>query len=282
MKAIEIVYRYGSGSASRRELPRDAQAARERLGGGNRAFAQALANLRDAPEPARRVIELDAADLGLAGDGAPAQRPFAAILGCADARVPVELLFGEGPNDLFVVRVAGNGLGNEVLASLRYAVEHLGGSLKLIAVLGHSGCGAVTAAVDVFLEPHNYLELAPKHMLRSLLDRLVIVVHASARSMAEVLGPEVARRPGYRAALVEVAAVTNAALAAYTLQQQLSELAPGGVEAAYGIYVLETREVWNPQGVGLATAPADMAAFAALGESTARSQRVAALLDRAG
>jgi carbonic anhydrase len=280
MKAIEIVYRYGSEAAAPRELPRDAGAARERLSAGNRAFAQSLADLRDAPQPARRVIDVDARDLGLAGTGAPAQRPFAAILGCADARVPVELLFGEGPNDLFVVRVAGNGLGNEILASLRYAVENLGGSLKLIAVLGHSGCGAVTAAVDVFLEPASYLELAPKHLLRNLLDRLVIVVHASARSMAQALGPDVARRPGYRAALVEVAAVANAALAAYTLRQQLAELAPGGVEAAYGVYVLEAREVWNPHGTGLAAAPASMAELAALGESASRSQRVAALLDR--
>ena len=76
-----------------------------------------------------------------------------AVLGCSDARVPIELIFKEGPNDLFVVRVAGNGLGSEVLGSLKYAVEHLGGSLRIIVVLGHSGCGAVSEAVDAFLEP---------------------------------------------------------------------------------------------------------------------------------
>jgi carbonic anhydrase len=282
MKAIEIAYLYGSGAAKLREMPRDPREARERLSEGNRAFAQSLAELREAPQPARRVIEVDARDLGLAGNGAPVQRPFAAILGCSDARVPVELVFGEGPNDLFVVRIAGNVLGNEVLGSLRYAVEHLGSSLKLIAILGHSGCGAVTAAVDIFLQPRNYLELAPKHMLRGLLDRLLVVVHASARGMAAALGPEVAQRPGYRAALVEVAAVTNAALTAYTLQQQLAELAPGSIETAWGIYVLETREVWNPLGAGLARAPADMVEFVALGESTSRSPRVVALLDQGG
>ena len=81
----------------------------------------------------------------------PKQRPFAAVLGCSDARVPIELIFNEGPNDLFVIRVAGNGLGSEVLGSLKYAVEHLGGSMKIVAVLGHSGCGAVSSAVDVYL-----------------------------------------------------------------------------------------------------------------------------------
>ena len=75
------------------------------------------------------------------------------MLGCSDARVPIELIFNEGPNDLFVVRVAGNGLGGEVFGSLSYAVEHLGGSLKLVVVLGHSGCGAVSAAVDAVLNP---------------------------------------------------------------------------------------------------------------------------------
>ena len=79
------------------------------------------------------------------------------MLGCADARVPVELLFAEGPNDLFVVRVAGNGLGDDVLGSLTYAVEHLTSSLRTIVVLGHSQCGAVSAAVDVHLQPGGYL-----------------------------------------------------------------------------------------------------------------------------
>ena len=110
------------------------------------------------------------------------------MLGCSDARVPIELIFNEGPNDLFVVRVAGNGLGGEVLGSLKYAVEHLGGSLKLIVVLGHSGCGAVSAAVDVFLKPEAYLDARGQAHLRGILDRLLVVVHAAAKRMAAVHG----------------------------------------------------------------------------------------------
>jgi carbonic anhydrase len=74
-----------------------------------------------------------------------AQHPFAVILGCADSRVPPELLFDEGLGDLFVIRVAGNIVDDAVLGSIEYAVEHLG--TKLIVVLGHEKCGAVSAAV---------------------------------------------------------------------------------------------------------------------------------------
>jgi carbonic anhydrase len=73
------------------------------------------------------------------------QHPFAVILGCADSRVPPELLFDEGLGDLFVIRVAGNVVDDMVLASIEYAVEHLG--TKLIVVLGHEKCGAVSAAL---------------------------------------------------------------------------------------------------------------------------------------
>jgi carbonic anhydrase len=73
--------------------------------------------------------------------GAPEQRRFAAGIGCAHARVPIELIFGEGPNDLFVIRLAGNVLGSDVLGSLSYAVDHLDDSLRAIVVLGHSGRG---------------------------------------------------------------------------------------------------------------------------------------------
>lgn len=72
------------------------------------------------------------------------QEPFAAILTCSDSRVPPEVIFDCGLGDLFVVRVAGNVLDDVVLGSLEYAAEHLG--VELVMVLGHSRCGAVTAA----------------------------------------------------------------------------------------------------------------------------------------
>lgn len=280
MKSVEIVYRYETGRQARPD-PDDAAAAMRRLDDGNDAFAALLDSLGDSDTPTRRTIPVDARDLGLFGEeAAPEQRPFAAVLGCADARVPVELVFNEGPNDLFVVRVAGNLLGDDVLASLRYGIEHLGDSLKLIVVLGHGGCGAVTAAVDVFLDPSTYLPLASKHVLRGLVDRLLVVVHASSRALAAVWGEDVRLRSGYREALIELSVVVNAALGAYTVQQEIGLADAHGMRAAWGVFVLETRRIWTPGAgaPGLVEPPRDLQAFVALGAEAARARRIAGLL----
>jgi carbonic anhydrase len=76
---------------------------------------------------------------------ASGQFPFAAVLGCMDSRVPVEIVFDQGIGDVFSVRVAGNVVDEDDLGSLEYAA-HVG--TKLIVVLGHTGCGAVKGAID--------------------------------------------------------------------------------------------------------------------------------------
>lgn len=76
---------------------------------------------------------------------ATGQHPFAIILGCADSRVPPEIIFDQGLGDLFVIRVAGNILDDAILGSIEYAVEELGTTLVL--VLGHERCGAVAATI---------------------------------------------------------------------------------------------------------------------------------------
>jgi carbonic anhydrase len=89
------------------------------------------------------------------------QKPFAAILCCSDSRVPPEIIFDCGIGDIFVVRVAGNILGTNVLGSIEYAVTHL--RCTLLVVLGHESCGAVTAALssyeDIQEEPGNIIRL---------------------------------------------------------------------------------------------------------------------------
>jgi carbonic anhydrase len=286
MKAIEVTYRYEACGSHTRTRPSNSEAARRRLEDGNRAFAALFDGLMDEDGLVQQVVQVDPRDLGLlpGEEAAPRQRPFAAILGCSDARVPVELIFNEGPNDLFVIRVAGNGLGSEVLGSLKYAVENLSGSLKLIVVMGHSGCGAVQAAVDAFLSPSHYLPLAGKHSLRNILDRLLVVVHASARALIKVFGPDVIHRPGYRQALIETSVVVNAALAAYSIEQEIETGDPTGLRVAYGVYLLDTREVWTPRPsrpsrAGMAAAPRDLAEFIALGDATVRSERIASLVN---
>jgi carbonic anhydrase len=75
-----------------------------------------------------------------------AQTPIAAVVACSDARVPPSLVLDQGLGDLFVIRVAGHVLGENVVASVHYAVQHLG--VPVVLVLGHEGCGAVGLAVD--------------------------------------------------------------------------------------------------------------------------------------
>lgn len=74
------------------------------------------------------------------------QRPIAAVVGCSDARVPPSVVLDQGLGDLFAIRVAGHVLGDDVLASVRYAVEVL--EVPVVLVLGHEGCGAVGLALD--------------------------------------------------------------------------------------------------------------------------------------
>jgi carbonic anhydrase len=75
------------------------------------------------------------------------QHPVACVLGCADSRVPAELLFDQGLGDLFTVRAVGEVLDDAVVGSIEYAVEHL--HVPLVVVLGHARCGAVAAAIDL-------------------------------------------------------------------------------------------------------------------------------------
>ncbi|OGR35624.1 MAG: hypothetical protein A2051_05210 [Desulfovibrionales bacterium GWA2_65_9] len=74
------------------------------------------------------------------------QHPFATVIGCSDSREPLELIFDQGVGDIFVIRVAGNVAGPDELASIEYGVGHL--NTPVMLVLGHTSCGAVTAAVQ--------------------------------------------------------------------------------------------------------------------------------------
>ncbi len=284
MRTVDIIYRYEATKTALKPMPPDSKSALLRLEQGNKEFAALLQHIDDEQGRIQQVIPVDPRDLGLVS-GTPKQHPFAVVLGCSDARVPVELIFDEGPNDLFVIRVAGNGLGADVLGSLKYAVENLGGSLKLIVVLGHSGCGALTTAVDVFLNPRDYLPLAAKHSLRNILDRLLLVVQTSARKLLAAFGPDVALSPGYRQALIEASILSNAALSAYSIEQEFAAGASADIKTVYGVYLLETREIWVPRlgnvdEVRLAPAPRDLEGFVELGDAIVRSPRITSYINQ--
>ena len=108
------------------------------------------------------------------------QRPFAIILGCSDSRVPVEIIFSQTLGDLFVIRNAGYVLNDHVTGSIEYAVHMFGSSL--IMVLGHSSCGAVTAAVEATL---HHAE-PPSPSIKAIVDSIRPAVEA-AKDEANVL-----------------------------------------------------------------------------------------------
>ena len=120
---------------SEQDRPQDAGAALERLLEGNARFV-ADRKLNPGNDSGRRA-ELVAA-----------QAPFAMVLGCADSRVPPEVVFDQGLGDLFVVRVAGNTAAvDAVLGSVEFSLAKL--DCPLVVVLGHEGCAAVAGAVEV-------------------------------------------------------------------------------------------------------------------------------------
>ncbi len=109
-----------------------ASTALERLKAGNKIYLNSVRSVGDISPEKRAYTSKNG------------QKPYAVILCCSDSRVIPESIFSAGIGDLFVIRVAGNVIDNNQLGSIEYAVEHLG--CKLVVVLGHTGCGAVSAA----------------------------------------------------------------------------------------------------------------------------------------
>jgi len=185
-----------------------ADQALERLVAGNKRYVAAQqAHPHEAPE---RRAELS--------DG---QYPFAVILGCADSRVPPEVIFDQGLGDLFVIRVAGNVLDDCVLGSIEYAAAHL--HTPLIVVLGHSKCGAVGATVEGGeLEGH-------------------------LPSLAAAIQPAVDQARGLPGDLVDNAVRANATMVVGQLKASepvLSELVDAGkLKVVAACYDLDTGEV---------------------------------------
>jgi carbonic anhydrase len=106
---------------------------------GNRRFVSEAPN-RDTVESRARRLEL-----------AAGQEPFAAILGCSDSRVPVEIVFDQGLGDLFVIRVAGNIVAPSLIGSVEFAAEQFG--TRLVVVLGHTRCGAIETTLEQLQRP---------------------------------------------------------------------------------------------------------------------------------
>lgn len=115
------------------------------------------------------------------------QEPFAAVLSCADSRVPVELVFDQTIGHLFVTRVAGNFVTPEIIATLEYGVAALG--IKALLVLGHSNCGAVKAAMKADDVPGQISALYPhlRHAVEQSGGNFAKAIELNAGIQAELL-----------------------------------------------------------------------------------------------
>jgi carbonic anhydrase len=128
---------------------------------------------------------------------AAGQKPFAAVLGCADSRVPVEIVFDQGFGDLFVTRIAGNVADPAIIGSLEFGTEVLGA--QVLFVLGHSRCGAVSATMSGGDVPGQISTLY-QHIRRATKESggdLATAVVRNVQVQAEILGeasPVLARR----------------------------------------------------------------------------------------
>lgn len=159
------------------------------------------------------------------------QAPFAVILGCADSRIPPELVFDQGIGDLFVVRVAGNFAALSQIGSIEYAVEHLGA--RLVVVLGHTGCGAIAAAVAEVEDDDDVYPPA----LQWIIDRLLPVVKS-----VKLEQPELDDAP-----LCDAVRIANIQDAVHTMREDSPVIkrlvAEAGLEVVGAEYALETGEV---------------------------------------
>ena len=206
------------------------------------------------------------------------QAPFCAVLGCSDARVPLEILFDTGPNRLFVVRVAGNVPGDECLGSIEYAARTFQSTVQIVAVVGHTGCGAVGAAVTSYLNPKSYTEIAFSRSLRAVVNHVLVAVRSAALSLEQVWGPDVARDDGYPQALGVLSVYMNAGITAYQLARELG-LGADRPDVVFGVYDLASSKVGfpaDPNGytTKLAPAPADPNQLVELGRTLAASNPV--------
>jgi carbonic anhydrase len=131
-----------------------AREALERLREGNRRFTAGALSVD-------RLSSLTRREQLVAG-----QEPFAIILGCSDSRVPAEIVFDQGLGDLFVIRVAGNIVAPSQIGSVEFAAERFG--TRLVVVLGHTQCGAVTATVEELRRPQH----GHSRGMRSIVDRI--------------------------------------------------------------------------------------------------------------
>lgn len=263
---MDLIYRYDPHLPVQLDTAPDAAAAMRILCDGNRRLTSLVAQMQKATLGEETigeiVVPICPVSLGLPlwAGAIATQQPYALVLGCSDARVPIEPIFDQSFNDLFVVRIAGNVLGTECLGSVDFALRAFRESLKLVVVLGHTGCGAVGAAVETYVSPKDYAAITFTHSLRSLVDRIMIAVRGAANAIQQVCGRNVVHHPNYKEALKEVSVYLNAAITAFDLRREVAAFGAETMDVVYGVYDLATlfvtaTPIAQPTDPGFAIAP---------------------------
>lgn len=284
---IDYVFRYDPSRPDVNPPPANAEEARQALISGNRVFSQWMATCRSGdlpPDGSSFIIPCNSLESAFlrADDEYPVQKPFAAILGCSDARVPTEMLFGQGFNDMFVVRVAGNVLGDVVQGSLDFSTVALKESVRIVVVLGHTNCGAIKGAVDAYLDPKKFWSKSYSPPLRLTFQRIFVAVRESDNALRDVWGEEARTLPGYREALIDMAVCLNAAHTAFALRQQVEGADNWEIGVLFGVYDIRTHQVCMPirpgepavpENVNLAKAPGNPQEISDLASELAAIQR---------
>jgi len=187
-----------------------------RLKEGNRRFVSGKLAHAAAASPARRAELADA------------QAPFAIVLGCSDSRVPAEMVFDQGLGDLFVIRVAGNIVAPSQVGSVEFAADRF--DTRLVVVLGHSGCGAITATIEDLKDPGS----SHSRYLRSIVDRVRPSVEVLFRADLPI-APDALERLAVRANVV--ASVSHLRHGSDVLEQLIRDQ---GLRVVGAEYSLET------------------------------------------
>lgn len=275
---VEFIYSFdrsllpGGTSAASQGKPKAASNAIQRLHDGNRKYAGFIAQCKGSAAPVPvPPVELTPKEIGYIPNGSqfPPQLPFAAVLGCVDARAPVEVLFSQGFDSLYVMRVAGNSMGPDCVGSLHYAIHSFAAlkphptppaeklaapsaaptekPLRLVVVLGHSDCGAVTAAVKTLLGEAGYKldddasEFLTDDTVRGLLGRInVPAVRLAMQALPEDSFESCANsRELWLKSLIELSIYLNAAWHAHDAKAIVSQYGiedDKKVDVRYGVF----------------------------------------------
>ena len=238
---MDIVYRFDPHDPIEHKAPRSNREALKFLEQGNDRYHAMSERIQEIAvgkrDHAPMIVPINPLQLGIpiVAGLEQAHSPFALVLGCSDARAPIERILDCTANDVFVVRVAGNVLGVECLGSIDYAVTVLRSSLQSVLVMGHTQCGAVAAAVDLYLRPSSFGDIAFSHAVRSLTDRIMLSVRNAARGLELSLGAKVQKHKRYREWLTTTSCFLNAAVTAYDLQREVNSLTKG-LHVSYSVY----------------------------------------------